>query len=404
MQAPAGRGNDYAASEAKRHLVFYPRFKLRSIIDKVRIDMSLAWIALNSVKGLGPVRIKHLIDAFGSAEEVFKQPRAELLLRGGIPELCVAALAEKSLFDEAEKQLTWCEKEGVTALTLVSESYPLYLKEIFAPPPVLFVKGLVSVFSLHAVGVVGTRNPTHYGKSATQAITRELVEHGLAIISGLARGIDTVAHQTCLEQGGRTVAVLGCGIDRIYPAGNAPLAEKIAVAGAIVSEFPMGTEPEAFNFPRRNRIISGLSAGVLLVEGGEKSGGLITAHYALQQGRDVFAVPGPITSPQSTGPFNLIRQGAIPARSGHEIAAALSLIEHPGLKSGDAVRGVVSAPLNLLSQTERQVYDTLSGNPKRIDELSETTGCTVMQLFNVLLNLELKGLVRQLSGQLFARP
>jgi len=367
--------------------------------------MPLEWIALNSVTGLGPVRIKRLVDHYGSAAEVFKRPASELLRNGLVPEACVARLADKTLFVEAEKQRAWAKKEGVAVLTLVSEKYPTYLKEIFAPPPVIFVRGDTSVFSLHAVAIVGTRSPTVYGKNVALSITRELVEHGLVIVSGLARGIDTIAHQTCIEQGGRTIAVLGCGIDRIYPDSNAALAKKIcASGGAIVSEFPMGTGPEAYNFPRRNRIISGLSAGVLVVEGGEKSGSLITAHYALQQGRDVFAVPGPITSPLSTGPFNLIKQGAIPARSGHEIAESLSLIEHPHLKSAAASGPVLSAPLSLLSETERAVYDTLSETPHRIDELSEISGRPVMQLFDLLLNLELKGLARQMSGGRYVRP
>jgi DNA processing protein len=366
--------------------------------------MPLEWIALNSVTGLGPVRIKRLIDHYGSAAEVFKRPASELARSGIIPEMCIAGLADRALFIEAEKQRAWAEKAGVAVLTLASENYPPYLKEIFAPPPVIFVRGDLSVFSVHAVGVVGTRTPTVYGKTATISITRELVEHGLAIVSGLALGIDTLAHQTCIEQSGRTIAVLGCGIDRIYPASNALLAKKISGQGAIVSEFPMGTGPEAYNFPRRNRIISGLSAGVLVVEGGEKSGSLITAHYALQQGRDVFAVPGPISSPLSTGPFNLIKQGAIPARSGHEIAEALSLIEHPHLKSAASSGPVISAPLTLLSETERAVYDALSETPCRIDELSEVSGRPVMQLFDLLLNLELKGLARQMSGGRYVRP
>jgi DNA processing protein len=227
------------------------------------------------------------------------------------------------------------------------------------------------------------------------------VEQGLAIVSGLAMGIDTVAHQTCIDAGGRTIGVLGSGIDCIYPKSNEHLAEKIVETGAIVSEFPMGTRPEPFNFPRRNRIISGLSAGVLLVEGGEKSGGLITAHYAVQQGRDVFAVPGPITSAQSTGPFNLIRDGAVPARSGREIAEALSFIENPHLKVNTTAMPLMSAPVSLLSQSEKKVYEVLSATPRRIDEIADASAITMAQLFDVLLNLELKGLARQQSGQCY---
>jgi DNA processing protein len=364
---------------------------------------AVEWIALNSVKGLGPVKIGKLIEHYGSAAEVLKRAPAELAKSGLVPDPCIAGLADKTLLTEAEKQFAWAEKEGVAVLTLKDPKYPPYLKEIFAPPPVIFVRGDLSLFSLHAVAVVGTRNPTAYGKTVTQSITRELVEEGLVIVSGLARGIDTVAHQTCLDKGGHTVAVLGCGIDRIYPPANEQLCKTIGERGSVVSEFPMGTGPEAYNFPRRNRIISGLSAGVLIVEGGEKSGGLITAHYALQQGRDVFAVPGPITSPLSRGPFNLIKEGAIPARSGREIAAALSLIEHPHLREAASAGMVISAPLSLLSESEREVYDKLSETPRRIDELSETVKRPVSQLFGVLLNLELKGLAQQMSGGLYVR-
>jgi DNA processing protein len=365
--------------------------------------MPLAWIALNSVKGLGPVKIKQLVDHFGSAEAVFECSSAELRQGGVIPEPCIVQIIDKAIFAVAEQQLALARKEGVSVLTRESKNYPPYLKEIFAPPPVIFVKGDTSVFSGHAVGIVGTRHPTAYGSSVTRTITKELVEQGLVIVSGLALGIDAVAHRTCLEAGGRTVAVLGCGIDEIYPRTNAALAEEIARTGAIVSEFPLGTPPESFNFPRRNRIISGLSAGVVLVEGGERSGGLITAHYAVQQGRDVFAVPGPITSAMSMGPFNLIKEGAIPARSGREIAEALSLIENPHLKVNAAALPLMSVPVSLLSQSEKQIYERLSGTPQRIDELSDATGSSVTQLFDVLLNLELKGLARQQSGQCYVR-
>jgi len=367
--------------------------------------MPLEWIALNSINGLGPVKIKRLVEHYGSAAEVFRRPVSELARSGLVPEMCVPELLNKNLLVEAEKQRAWAEKEGAAVLTLASPEYPPYLKEIFGPPPVIFVRGDVSVFSLHAVAIVGTRSPTPYGKTVTPTITRELVERGLVIVSGLAAGIDTIAHQTCLEQNGRTIAVLGCGIDRIFPNTNAPLAEKIcANKGAVVSEFPMGTPPEAFRFPRRNRIISGLSAGVLVVEGGERSGSLITAHYALQQGRDVFAVPGPISSLLSTGPFNLIKEGAIPARSGREIAESLSLIEHPNLRAAASSGPVVSSPLSLLSETERAVYDALGETPRRIDELAESSGRPVMELFDLLLNLELKGLARQMSGGRYVRP
>ena len=367
--------------------------------------MPLEWIALNSINGLGPVRIQRLIERYGSAAGVFRRPLSELVQSGLVPEACSAELSDKTILAKAEEQRAKAEKEHVTVLTLASPEYPPYLKEIFGPPPVIFVRGDCSVFSLHAVAVVGTRHPTLYGKNSAVSITRELVERGLVIVSGLAMGIDTYAHQTCVEQKGRTVAVLGCGIDQIVSNSNLALVKKICdTGGAVVSEFPLGTPPEPFRFPRRNRIISGLSAGVLVVEGGERSGSLITAHYALQQGRDVFAVPGPISSRLSTGTFNLIREGAIPARSGREIAEALSLIDHPNLRAAAAAGTVVSAPLGLLSETEQAVYDALSDAPRRVDEIAETCGRPVMELFDLLLNLELKGLARQISGGRYIRP
>ena len=210
--------------------------------------MPLAWIALNSVKGLGPVKIKQLIDHFGSAEAVLKCPAAELRRGGVIPEACIGQILDKGILGKAEEQLGLALKSRVSVLTMASKNYPPYLKEIFAPPAVLFVKGNVSVFSQHAVGVVGTRRPTVYGRGVTRAIVKELVGQGLAIASGLAMGIDTEAHHACIEAGGRTIAVLGCGIDQVYPKNNLALADTIIETGALVSEFPMGTPP--------NRLIS----------------------------------------------------------------------------------------------------------------------------------------------------
>ncbi|NLG16334.1 MAG: DNA-protecting protein DprA [Fibrobacter sp.] len=363
--------------------------------------MPLSWIALNSVKGLGPVRIKGLLQKYGTPEEVFKKSVSEIIRDGVIPEICAAQLSNPELFRNAEKQLLFAQKTGVTVITLSSTDYPSYLREIFAPPPVLYIKGNRTVFSGHAVAVVGTRLPTAYGKKAAVSITKELVQHKISIISGLARGIDSIAHETCILNSGSTVAVLGCGIDRIYPPENRGLAEKIIENGALVSEFPLGTQPESFNFPRRNRIISGLSAAVLVIEAGEKSGSLITAHYALQQGRDVFAVPGPITSAQSTGTFNLLREGASPARSGHEIAESLKVVTHPLVNFTSCP--APQLPLSLLCDAEREIFAQISSVPLRIDELAEKCGKSPGELFCNLLNLELKGLVQQISGQQFIR-
>jgi DNA processing protein len=364
--------------------------------------MQLAWIALNSINGLGPVRIKNLVDRFGSPQAVFDQSPEKIIAERIIPQTCVKHLFSAQIFKDAQSQLDRSTDMGIEIMTLSDSDYPFYLKEIYAPPPILYIKGLRSVFKDHAVGIVGTRNPTTYGKYAASSITKELVEHRLVIVSGLARGIDTVAHETCLQKNGFTIAVLGNGIDCTYPKSNEKLSEQICTRGLLVSEFPLGTPPEAFNFPRRNRIISGLCAGVVVVEAGVKSGSLITAHYALQQGREIFAVPGPINSPLSIGTFNLIRDGATPARSGKEIADNLRIVSYPQLLRPNSLFNV-KLPLEVLSDEESRVYCLISDDPLGIDTLSEKSNFEIGTLLCILLNLELKGLINQISGQLFIR-
>ncbi len=361
--------------------------------------MPLHWIALNAIRGLGPVKIKQLLEKYGEPEAVFEQSPSKLIQQGVLSESIATQLSDPSIFKFAQEQLNWAEKLKVSVITLKDSAYPTYLKEIFAPPPVIYVKGKIGVIQKHAVAVVGTRLPTVYGKKVTDSICTELVEQRLVVVSGLARGIDTCAHQSCVEHRGETVAVLGCGLDRCYPSENRGLADKVVENGALLSEFPLGTPPESYNFPRRNRIISGLSAAVLVVEAGIKSGSLITAHYALQQGREVFAVPGPISSPVSTGTFNLIKEGATPARSGYEIAESLKVTTL-------TVKHHTSCPalgfsMELLQDSEKVVFEQLSSIPVRIDEISERTGIPLAGLFPLLLNLELRGFIRQQSGQTY---
>lgn len=360
------------------------------------------WIALNAVSGLGPVRIAKLLERFGTPGKIFEQSMESIQQLNIIPSSCIAALFNDELFVYAEKQLKKAHEHNVAIMTIQDNDYPQYLKEIYAPPPVLYVKGNRAVFKNHAVGIVGTRNPTSYGRTSTGQITKELVECGLTIVSGLARGIDTVAHETSLLSGGCTIAVLGCGIDYIYPKQNEKLAQQICERGLLVSEFPMGIFPDSFNFPRRNRIISGLSSGIVVIEAGLKSGSLITAQYALAQGRDVYAVPGPINSPVSTGTFNLIRDGAIPARSGREIAESLSLITSNRMNFKEQCKEIKPEKM-ILSVEEERVYNEIGADPMGTDVISEKTGCAIGELLCILLNLELKGLINQISGQLFVR-
>ncbi|MBN1306878.1 MAG: DNA-processing protein DprA [Chitinispirillaceae bacterium] len=362
--------------------------------------MPLAWIALNSITGLGPVCFGRLLERYGTPDAVFDESPEKIVGDGLLTPALAAQLRSPELMESAKRQYDQAQRIGASILTLADHRYPPYLREIFAPPPLIFVRGDLSVFSRHAVAVVGTRSPTIYGKQSTALIARELAERGLVIVSGLARGIDTVAHESALGAGGATVAVLGCGVDIIYPRVNAALAEKIPASGLIVSEFPMGTAPEGFNFPRRNRIISGCAAAVVVVEAGEKSGSLITARYALQQGREVCAVPGPIHSPLSRGTFNLIREGATPVRSGYELAESLTIVTNPHCA---AILPRHELSETVFSEEERLVLEGLSDQPMRIDVIAEQQRKPIAELFVMLLNLELKGLVQQCSGQQFVR-
>jgi len=358
------------------------------------------WISLNSINGLGPVRIQRLIEFCGSPKSALETPPKLLAEKKLITSSCVNEWKTGELLDNARKQLDFCKDNKITVLVRTDENYPLYLKEIFAPPPVLYVKGDIKALSNHALGIVGTRNPTPYGVSCTRALTAKLCEK-VVITSGLARGIDTAAHECCLDRGGKTIAVLGCGIDRIYPSENKNLAERICQNGALVSEFPPGTPPDTYNFPRRNRIISGMSCGVLVVEAGAKSGALITANYALQQNRTVFALPGPINSPMSAGTFRLIKDGAVPVSKPDDIFEHISSVSPVSLfaslpQSADTLQFG-------LDEEEKEIWETLSDEPVRIDIIAQQCGKQIPQLLGIMLNLELKGAVTQISGQQFRR-
>ncbi|MDR0308033.1 MAG: DNA-processing protein DprA [Chitinispirillales bacterium] len=358
------------------------------------------WISLNSINGLGPVRIQRLIEFCGSPKNALETAPRLLVEKKLIPQSCAAGWKVSELLDNAHEQLDFCNKNGITVITQTDEHYPSYLKEIFAPPPVLYVKGDLSVFGNISLAIVGTRNPTSYGVNCTRGLTARL-SGKLAVTSGLARGIDTIAHECCIETGGKTIAVLGCGIDRVYPAENKTLAARICRNGALVSEFPPGTPPDTYNFPRRNRVISGISCGVLVVEAGEKSGALITANYALQQNRTIFAVPGPINSPLSKGTFRLIKDGAIPVSNPDDIFDHISSVSTVSLFAPVTQAANITPPG--LDEEELSVLDTLSGEPIRIDTIAEVSGKQIPHLLGILLNLELKGVVTQISGQQFRR-
>jgi len=360
------------------------------------------WIALNNIPGLGPTRIKRLVDAFGSPKGALEAPPGLMLDKKLIPSSSAGAFRDVGkLLAEADAQIESCRAAGVSVLIQADGDYPMYLKEIFAPPPVLYVAGDLSVLRDHALAIVGTRKPTPYGVSCTKALTAELCKSAV-IVSGLAVGVDTAAHERCLELGGKTIAVLGCGIDRIYPPENKGLAKRIREHGALVSEFPPGTIPEAYNFPRRNRVISGISCGVIVVEAGERSGALITANYAVEQNRVVFAVPGPIDSPMSAGTFKLIKDGAVPIRSAADVFEHISAVSFAPMLTAPP-QSIRSETPPTLPENEMAVWDTLSNEPQRVDTISESCGIDIPQLLAILLSLELKGFVTQIGGQQFRR-
>jgi len=362
--------------------------------------MIAEWIVLNAVKGLGPTRIRHLVEVFGDAKAILTAIQSDEA-DAYIPQKIKHQIQTDKLFEEAHKQIAQATDMGITILSITSPEYPRLLKEIYAPPPVLYVLGRTESLYENCLGVVGTRHPTQYGYKAVESITAEVTKRGLAIVSGLAMGIDTAAHKTCLQHEGTTIAVLGCAIDMLV--GKKKLVHDITHKGAIISEFPLGTSAAPWNFPRRNRIISGLSSGVLVIEAGHRSGSLITANYAMQQGRDVFTVPGSIFSDKSCGTFELIKEGAIPVRNGNDICDELNL-PLLGTKRPHTQHPPTAAfPDHLFNKEEQKILKSLGTAPTRLDQLIELTGFAFGEIFDILLNLELKGAIRQVPGQQYIK-
>jgi len=347
------------------------------------------WVGFNIVQGIGPIRLRALLDYFGDLEAAWNASPHELR-KAGLDRRSLANLLqtreEISLDEEMEK----IEREGIKLLTWEDEAYPSRLLNIYDPPPVLYLKGELLPQDEWAVAVVGTRGATVYGKEVTREIAGGLARSGITVVSGLARGIDSEAHRAALEAGGRTIAVFGSGLDIIYPPCNRRLAERIVEQGAILTEYPLGTPPEGSNFPPRNRIISGLSLGVVIVEAGERSGALITADYALSQGRDVFAVPGNIFRKKSVGTNKLIQEGAKLVLSVQDILEELNLT----MVSQQAEAKEI-LPTN---EKEALLLQHLSAEPIHIDELGRRSGLPISQVSSTLAMMELKGMVRQVGG------
>ncbi len=347
------------------------------------------WVGFSRVPGIGPVRLRALLDHFGDIRQAWSASAATLRAIGFDRRTIETFLTLRNKLDLAG-ELARLFELGVTVLTWDSPDYPALLRAIPDPPPVLYVWGELLPQDEWALGVVGTRRATVYGREATRALVGGLAASGVTIVSGLAHGIDTHAHRVALDAGGRTIAVLGNGIDIIYPAENRKLAERIAGQGALVSEYPLGTRPESGNFPRRNRIISGLSLGVLVVEGTTRSGAMITADYAAEQGREVFAVPGNILNRTSTGPNQLIQQGAKLVTTIGDILEELNLTM---VAEQTEAREII--PDN---ETEAVLLSHLSSEPIHVDELGRAAGLPISEVASTLTLMELKGKVRQVGG------
>lgn len=347
------------------------------------------WIGFNLIKGIGAVRLQALIKHFGDLEIAWKAAPIDLA-RAGLNRKVIERIVQARQSVDLEKLWAKIESQGIKIFTWEDETYPQRLKEIDQPPPVLYIRGEYLPDDLFAVAIVGTRRVTAYGRQITEELGGYLASNGITMVSGLARGVDAIAHQTALKAGGRTIGVLGSGVDRIYPPEHRGLAEKMMESGAIVSDYAPGTPPDASNFPPRNRIISGLSLAVVVIEAGETSGALITAEFAAEQGREVFAVPGSILAPQSKGTNKLIQNGALPLLSVNDLMQALNLTR---MGEHKAARKIIPS-----DETEARLLTVLSAEPLHVDEIRKQTELPIEKVSATLALMELKGMVRQVGG------
>ena len=360
------------------------------------------WLAFSRLPTLGRVRFKRLTDYFGDLGQAWKATLPQLELAGLDRRTAEAVVSARPRVDP-DKELELLHAKGALALRWKDAAYPALLREIYDPPPVLYLSGPLADQHRWTVAVVGTRRATAYGREAAEYFSGELAQRGITIVSGLARGVDTAAHRAALRAGGQTLAVFGCGLDVIYPKENATLAQEIVRQGVLVSEHPLGTDPKPEHFPRRNRIMSGLSLGVLVVEADQGSGALITAGLAAEQGREVFALPGNVFSPFSRGTHRLIQDGAKLVQTPEDVLEELNLnvlAKRPAqAQPAAAPRPQEPAPqLPLPEPSEGRLLSLLSHEPIHIDELRRRSGLTIAAVSSVLAMLEIKGLIRQVGG------
>ncbi len=358
-------------------------------------------VILNLVRGLGTVRIRSLMDHFGSAVEIMRQSVSLLKEVPGIGARLAQAIRNWEELEYRE-EFRLIEKLGVTIMTIFDQDYPENLREIYDPPIVLYLKGRIIPEDKPALAVVGSRRASHYGLQTAQKISYQLAARGFTVVSGMARGIDTRAHRGALQAGGRTLAVLGSGLGNIYPPENGKLAEEISESGAVISEFPIRAIPDRQNFPLRNRVVSGLSLGVLVVEAAQRSGALITARLAMEQGRMVMAVPGRIDSFSARGTNSLIQDGAKMVGGIDDILEEFEYL-FPTKSVSFPDNADPETVLKNLSENERLIFQELSEEEIGIDRIFSATGLSSPAISAALVSLELKRLIKRLPGKLFIR-
>jgi DNA processing protein len=364
-----------------------------------------SWLTLQAVDGVGDRTVVKLVQAFGSPEAVLAAEPDALILAGCSPELVesVRRGPEPGIRREIDRQTKTAERLKIRVITLFDRSYPARLRTISDPPPLLYVRGALLERDDVAVAIVGGRRATPLGRVVTEEIAQELAGGGVTIVSGLARGIDAAAHRGALAGKGRTIAVLGCGIDRTYPPEHQALRRSIESHGAVISELPIGASPLSHHFPRRNRIISGLSLGVLVSEAAKDSGSLITAKLALEQGREVFAVPGPVKEDACRGSNGLIKEGAKLVERAQDILDEIVPQIDARLRAGLSVGGAAEEPRAPLEKEDAAVYEALSYEARSVDAVIERTGLNAAKVAASLISLELSGRIRQLPGQQYIR-
>jgi DNA processing protein len=362
-----------------------------------KTDLLLSWIGLSSIPGVGRVTFRKLVKQFGSPERVLAASADELKHFDGLSRKAISMIGSFAWRESAAREFAKAADTGVSIITMDDPAYPQSLRDTPDPPLYLYVKGVLKPGDGSAVAMVGTRRPSQYGRTVTYRFAGEIAAAGFTIVSGMARGIDTQAHRGALAAQGRTIAVLGCGIDVVYPPENRDLMEQIARTGAVVTENPFGTQPEAGYFPARNRIISGLSRGTVIIEASEDSGSLITARYTLEQKRTLFAVPGNIGAAMSRGTNNLIKQGAILVENAGDVLTGL------GAKQSGTRMAADRRSLPPLTREEAGILQFITSEPKHIDVLLNESRIPAGTLSGVLVNLELKGLAKQLPGKYFVR-